>query len=115
MGGGIDGTAVGVLMGAGRVSRHDGRSKRGAACAGPRAWIRAAGSAAVRNVRPAKYIEVAPKTVGREERNVRGVAHAVIGIAENTLPRRLGPPLAGAADDPGGWRVAAGALAWAPP
>src|SRR5258708_7866640 len=114
-GGGIALRTASLLIDERLDSRHDGRSKRGAACAGPSAWIRAAGSAAVRNVRPTKYIKVAPKTVGREKRNVRGVAHAVIGIAENTLPRRLGPPLAGAADDTGGRRGAAGALAGTPP
>src|SRR6266478_7281497 len=80
-------------------ARHDGRSERRAAGAGPSAWIGAAGSPAVLSIRPAENVEVAPESIGSEERNVRSVAHAVVGIAEYALPGRFRPSLASAADD----------------
>ena len=40
---------------------------------------------------------MAPDAIGGKERNVRKVAHAVVGIAQHSLPRRLRPSLATAA------------------
>src|SRR5258708_2122316 len=66
----------------------------------------------MRRIRPTKYIEVAPQSVRREQRYVWSVAHAVIWVAQYTLPRWLWPSSARTTYYPGcGWRTA-GALAW---
>jgi len=42
---------------------------------------------------------MAPNTVGREERNVRKVAHAIVRVAKHGLPGGLCPSLAASADN----------------
>src|SRR5947209_20140743 len=59
----------------------------------------------MRGIRPAKHIIVVPQAVGCEQRDVRSIAHRVARIAENRLPRRLGPSLAGSTHNPAdSWR-----------
>ena len=103
--------AAGLLIDERLDAGHDGRRKRSAARAGPCARIAAAGRSTVRSVRPAKHIEVAPQAIRGKQRDVRSVANAVVGITENSLPRRLWPSGTRAAHNTGrGWR-ASGALA----
>jgi len=90
---------------------HNRRSKRGAPRAGPGTRIRAASRSAIRGIRPAKHVEVAPQAVCGEEGDVWSVAYGIVGVAEDGLPRRLGPALAGAADYTTSSGRAAGALA----
>src|SRR5947209_16360548 len=59
------------------------------------------------------HIEVTPQAVCSKKRDVRSVAHAVVGIAENALPGRFRPSLASAAHDVGGRRCPRGASAGA--
>src|SRR4029077_11684867 len=95
-------------------SGHDRRRKRRATRARPRARVAAAGRSAIRRIGPAKYIVVTPQAIRGEQRDVWSVAHAVVRIAENRLPRGLRPSCTGSAYNTGsGWRTA-GALTGTP-
>src|SRR5258708_13045478 len=65
----------------------------------------------MRSIRPAEDVEVAPEAVGSEERNVRGVAHTVVGIPKDSLPGGFGPSLTSPTHNTAGGRRAGGAAA----
>src|SRR6266446_4505513 len=112
-GGGIALRPTGLLIDECLDASHDGRRERGAASAGPGAWIGAAGSSTMCCIRPAEHIEVTPQAICSKKRDVRSVAHAVVGIAEDALPGRFRPSLATAAHDAAGRRCPRGASAGA--
>src|SRR5262249_52154599 len=99
-----------LLIDEGLDAGHDRRSEGGATRTGPGARITAADRSAMRRVRPAEDVVVAPEPVRRKQRNVGRVANAVVGIAENRLPGRLWPTRAGTADHTIDRRRACGAL-----
>src|SRR6266849_1352189 len=65
----------------------------------------------MRSIRPAEDVKVAPDAVGSEERNVRSVAHTVIGIPKDSLPGGFGPSLTSSTHNTAGGRRAGGAAA----
>ncbi len=101
-----------LLVHDGLDTSHDGRREGRSTGARPPAGITAACSSAVQRVRPAKHVVVTPEAVRSEERNVGSVTHAVIWIANESLPRRLGPSLASAAHHSGNGRRTGRASAW---
>ena len=101
-----------LLVHDGLDASHDGRRERCPAGSRPTAGIAGARGTAVQRVRPAKHVVVTPKAVRSEERNVGSVTHAVIWIANESLPRRLGPSLASAAHHSGNGRRTGRTSAW---
>src|SRR5712692_2363293 len=65
----------------------------------------------MRSIRPAEDVKVAPDAVGSEERNVRSVAHTVIGIPKDSLPGGFGPSLTSSTHNTAGGRRTGGATA----
>ncbi len=78
---------------------HDWRGERRTACAGPTARASDAARSVMFGVGIAENVVMAPRSRGREQRHVRHVTHAIIGIAQNGLPGRLGISCARAAND----------------
>ena len=88
-----------LLIHQGLDARHDGRGKGSSACTGPAAGGTSTRRTTVGSVGPAKDVEVAPKAVSSEEGDVWSVADAVVGIAENGLPRGFRPAFARATNN----------------
>lgn len=80
-------------------TRENRRGERSSTRTGPAARVATADGSAITEVRKAKNIVVTPNAVGREERNVGKVAHAIVRVAHHGLPRGLCPSLAASADN----------------
>ena len=86
---------------------HDRRRNRCPADASPSIGSSRTGIPAVRRCQKASHVEVAPNRVGCEKRNVRKIAHAVVWVTKNGLPRGFGVPRTGPANNMWsgrGWR-----------